>query len=48
MLRDICENSVIRDVLTCISSLVRQYMRIMDRSRFRMICSGVFTVHGIY
>ena len=44
MLRDICENSVIRAVLTCISSLVRQqtYMKATNRSRFRMISS----VHG--
>ena len=46
MLRDICENSVIRAVLTCISSLVRQYMRTTNRSSFRMLSSGMFTVHG--
>ena len=46
MLRDICENSVIRAVLTCISSLVGQYMRTTNRSRFRMISSGMFIVHG--
>ena len=45
MLRDICENSVIRAVLTCISPLVRQYMRKTNRSSFRMILSGMFTVH---
>ena len=45
MLRDICENSVIRAVLTCISSLVRQqaYMKATNRSRFSMISSGMFT-----
>ena len=45
MLRDICENSVIRAVLTCISSLVRQqaYMRTTNLSLFRMISSGMFT-----
>ena len=46
MLRDICENSVIRAVLTCISSLVRQYMSTTNRSSFRMISLGMFTVHG--
>ena len=45
MLRDICENSVIRAVLTYISSLVRRqaYMKATNRSRFRMISSGMFT-----
>ena len=44
-LRDICENSVIRAALTCISKLVLSYMRTTNRSRFRMISSGMFTVH---
>ena len=45
MLRDICENSVIRAKLTCILSMVRQlaYMRTTNLSRFRMISSGMFT-----
>ena len=42
MLRDVCENSVIRAILT----LVRQYMRTTNRSSFRMIPSDKFTVHG--
>ena len=46
MVRAIFENSVIRAVLTCISSLVRQYTRTTNRSSFRMISSGMFTVHG--
>ena len=50
MLRDICENSVIRAVLTCMSSLVWQkdYTRRTNRSRFRTISSGMFHVglHG--
>ena len=51
MLHDICENSVIHVVSTCISvtvgrSLVRQYTRTMNRSRFRMISSYMFTVYG--
>ena len=46
MLRDICENSVIRAVLACISSLVRQYTRTTTRSRFRMIITGMFPLHG--
>ena len=33
--------TVIRAVLTCISSLVRQYMKTTNRSRFRMISSGM-------
>ena len=45
MLRDICENSVIHAVLTFISPLVQQYMMTTNRSRFRMIASGMFTVH---
>ena len=44
MLHDICENSVIHVVSTCISSLVRQYMWTMNR--FRMISSDMFTVYG--
>ena len=40
------ENSVICAVLICISSLVRQYMKTMNRSSFRMISSRMFTVHG--
>ena len=46
MLHDICENSVIYVVLTCISSLVRQYTRTTNRSSFRMISSDMCTVHG--
>ena len=46
MLRDICEYSVIRAVLTCISSLVRQYMRTINRSSFRIISSCMCTDHG--
>ena len=46
MLRDIYENIVIRAVLTCISSLVRQNMRTTNRSSFRMISSCMFTVRG--
>ena len=46
MLHDICENSVIHVVSTCISSLVRQYTRTMNRSSFRMISSDMFTVYG--
>ena len=46
MLHDICENSVIHVVLTCISSLVRQYTRLTNRSCFRMISSDMFTVYG--
>ena len=46
MLHDICENSVIHVVSTCISLLVRQYTRTMNRSRFRMISSDMFTVYG--
>ena len=46
MLHDICENSVIHVVLTCISSLVRQYTRTTNRSCFRMISSDMCTVHG--
>ena len=46
MSHDICENSVIHVVSTCISSLVRQYTRTMNRSSFRMISSDMFTVHG--
>ena len=38
MSHDICENSVIHVVSTCISSLVR--------SSFRMISSDMFTVYG--
>ena len=45
MLRDICENSVIHVVLTFISPLIRQYMMTTNRSCFRMISSGMFTVH---
>ena len=45
MLLDICENSVIHAVLTFISPLVRQYMMTTNRSSFRMISSGMFTVH---
>ena len=37
MWHDICEN---------ISSLVRQYTRTTNRSRFRMISSDMFTVYG--
>ena len=40
MFHDICESSVIHVVLTCISSLVRQYTRTTNRSLFRMISSG--------
>ena len=46
MLHGICENSVIHAVLTCISSLVRQYTRTPNYSSFRMISSGMFIVHG--
>ena len=46
MLHDICENSVIRAILTCIASLVRQYTRTTNRSSFKMISSGMCTVHG--
>ena len=46
MLGDICENSVIRAVLTCISSLVRQCIMTTYRSSFRRISSGMSTVHG--
>ena len=46
MLHDICENSVIHVVSTCISSLVRQYTRTMNLSSFRMISSDMFTVYG--
>ena len=46
MLHGICENSVIHVVSTCISSLVRQYTRTMNRSSFRMISSDMFTVYG--
>ena len=46
MLHDICENSVIHVVSTCLSSLVRQYTRTMNRSSFRMISSHMFTVYG--
>ena len=46
MLHDICENSVIHVVSTCISSLVRQYTRTMNLSSFRIISSDMFTVYG--
>ena len=46
MLHDICENSVIHVVLTCMSSLVRQYTRTTNRSSFRMISSDMCTVHS--
>ena len=46
MLRNICENSVIRAVVTCISSLVRQYTRTTNRFRSRIISSDMFTAHG--
>ena len=46
MLHGICGNSVIQVVLTCISSLVRQYTRTTNRSSFRMISSDMFTVYG--
>ena len=46
MMHDICENSVIHVVSTCILSLVRQYTRTMNRSSFRMISSDMFTVYG--
>ena len=45
-IHDICENSVTHVVLTCISSLVRQYMRTTNRSSFRMISSYMLTVYG--
>ena len=46
MLRDICENSAIHAVLTCTSSLVRQYIGTTNCSSFRMISSCMFTIHG--
>ena len=46
MMHDICGNSVIHVVSTCISSLVRQYTRTMNRSSFRIISSDMFTVYG--
>ena len=46
MLHDICENSVIHVALICISSLVRQYTRTTNRSRFIIISSDMFTVYG--
>ena len=46
MLHDICQNSVIHVVLTCITSLVRQYTRTTNHSSFRMISSDMFTVYG--
>ena len=45
MMHDICENSVIHVVSTCISSLVRQYTRTMNRSSFRMISSDILTTN---
>ena len=48
-LRDICENSVIRAALTCISSLVRQqaYMRTTNLSRVRTFdILGYVYIHG--
>ena len=46
MLHDIYENCVIHVALTCISSLVRQHTRTTSHSSFRMISSGMCTVHG--
>ena len=45
MLHDICQNSAICAILTCISSPVR-HMTTTNRSSFGMISSGMFTVHG--
>ena len=47
MLRYICENSVIRAVLTCISSLFRQYMITTNRSSFRMILLYMYGNDGV-
>ena len=46
MLHGICENSVIHVVLTCITSLFRQYTGTTNRASFRMVSSYMFTVDG--
>ena len=48
MLRDRFENRVIRAVLTCIiiTGPAVGYMRTTNRSSFRLISSGMFTVHS--
>ena len=46
MLHDICENSVIHVVSTCISVTGPAVHEDNESSRFRMISSDMFTVYG--